>query len=439
MQVFPSAMNSSILRSTIISGKIPLFLFFMLISLSAQAQDSTISKILITGNETTKDNVILRELLVKVGEKPDPALIEESRQRLLNLFLFNRVEISVLPLDQGLLLLIEVTERLYLFPFPIFAIHDRDWGKLSYGFSLANINFRGQAEKLALSAWFGYRSGFAFDYSDQWMGDSLHMTSNLKGGKFTTSHRTLDFEERHYFAEAAIGKWWTLKFKTELRFLYDHIAIDEKYAPLLHSGSNSEHTFGVQLFIRHDTRDLYAFPSSGWSNRVKIWRYGLFENYNNYTRVNIDLRHYEKHFGIIFAARLYQSYLFGQVPIYRKNYFGFGERIRGHFDTVQEGRHINSASFEVRFPILPTRHYSYKVPYLPEMYTKNLPFGISGGLFADAGLLWNHAQEYRMQRVLSGFGADLFLHVPYVEVVRFELAFNTQFDSEFIFEIGVAF
>ncbi len=432
-------MNTSILPNRSVSGKLITAFLLLLLSTAVTAQPKQITKIIIRGNEVTGDNVILRELLVKVGEEPKPELLAESRKRLLNLYLFNRVEFTLLPMDKDLILLIEVTERLYFLPFPIFAIHDRDWSKISYGFSLAHVNFRGQAEKLAVSAWFGYRTGFAFDYSDQWMGDSLHMTSNLKAGKYTVNHRTLDFEERHIFAEAAMGKWWTLKFKTELRLLYDRIEVDDIYTPLMHSGSNSEQTLGAQLFIRYDTRDLYAFPKNGWLVRLKFWRYGLFQDYNNYTRINLDLRHYESHFGLIFAARLYQSYLFEQVPIYRMNYFGFSERIRGHFNRVLEGRHINSGSFEIRFPLLPIRYYSYKVPYIPEMYTKNLQFGVSGGLFADAGILWSRPEEYRFKRVITGFGADLFLHIPYVEVVRFEYAFNTRFESEFIFEIGVAF
>ena len=98
------------------------FIFFLgvcIIISQLQAQDSTgtISSIVIIGNEITGDNVIQRELLLKVGDEPKLELIEESRQRLMNLLLFNRVEMNLYPQnDGGFVLLIELTERLYFYP-----------------------------------------------------------------------------------------------------------------------------------------------------------------------------------------------------------------------------------------------------------------------------------------------------------------------------------
>jgi len=131
--------------------------------LSAQDSTRTISTILIIGNKVTDDNVILRELKIHIGDIPDQERLEESRQRIVNLLLFNRVEFKFYPQDESkLILVIEVTERLYFYPLPILTIQERDWSKWSYGLSAVDINFRGQNERIWLGLWFGYRLWLLF-------------------------------------------------------------------------------------------------------------------------------------------------------------------------------------------------------------------------------------------------------------------------------------
>jgi hypothetical protein len=125
--------------------------------------------------------------------------------------------------------------------------------------------------------------------------------------------------------------------------------------------------------------------------------------------------------------------------VYRLNYIGYEERIRGHFYTAIEGRNINLASVELRFPLIPVRFFSIRTPPIPELYTRNLKIGLSAGLFADAGIIWTHPYEYAMKNVLSGFGAGLHIHLPYIEIFRIDYAFNLAWRGQFIVEVGVAF
>jgi len=414
---------------------------FYAINLGFAQNDSTsvISQIVIMGNDKTDDNVILRELLVKSGDTPNDTLINESKKRLQNLLLFNRVEMTLLPQDQNFILLIEVTERLYLYPFPIFTLHDRDWDKLSYGVSLAHLNFRGQNEKLRVAFWFGYQPGYNLYYSDQWAGDSLHLTTNFSIGKYTVNHRTLDFQENHIATTVSVGKWWDYYFKTELLLLYDHIKVDDAYSYLMHSGKSTEDIWGISTYIRHDTRDLYEYPKTGWNNRLRVTKYGIFQENNNYWSMFFDARKYIDLDYFILAGRYYQDYTFGQNPIYRSNYIGFDERIRGHFFKVFEGNHIHTAEVEIRFPILPIRYFTFDSILLPDEYFKNLKFGINAGIFVDTGIAWSHSNEYGMKNFHTGFGAGLHFRIPYVEVLRLDYGLNSNFEGEFIFEIGNSF
>ncbi len=409
------------------------------------AQDSTrtdqpLKEIIIIGNEHTGENVIRRELLVKAGEIPTLEQLNESQRRLLNLSLFNRVEMARVPLDETYdVLIIDVTERLFFYPVPIFSINERDWEKISYGLALVHANFRGQNEKLWAGFWLGYRPGFSLAYSDSWAADSLHLALGLSASRYIYNHRTLDIEEHHLSNQFSIGKWWSLYFLSELALKFENIAVKQENAGLLHSGKRTENQFGIQLGIRHDTRDLYYYPSSGWFNRIYLYQNGLFQDYDNYEQLIVDNRFYLPLGPLILACRYYQNYLFGQVPVYRLNYIGFNERIRGHFYTEKEGRHVNTGSVEIRFPILPIVYYSFNIPPIPERYLKNLKLGLSGCLFMDSGIIWNKADQYGINNFDTGFGLGLHLHLPYVEVFRFDYAFNRKFRGQLILETWIAF
>jgi outer membrane protein assembly factor BamA len=419
-----------------------LLAFYLLITADLSSQENLlpIGSIVVIGNETTGENVILRELLFSKGDLPDSTHIERSRQRILGLSLFNRVQIHTVPGDRETIIIIEVTERLYFYPEPIFFLTDRDWGKISYGLGLTNYNFRGQNEKLTGAVWFGYRPGFGFAYSDQWMGEQLHLTSGFSSNMYTTNHRTLDFlEERHLTGTIKIGKFWNRYFKTEINLDFDRIRVDKQYTYLMHSGKSMEQLWGIIFYVRYDTRDLRYFPGTGWLTSFSFLQNNLFQRYNNYNRTIIDLRRYNRLGPLIVTGRFYQNYLFGQVPIYRANYIGFSERIRGHFYEVYEGRHIHMGSAEIRFPIIPVKYFTMDFPGLPDLYQSNLKVGLSGEFFIDSGIIWQKSADYRMHNYITGFGCGLFLHLPYVEIFRIDYGLNLDFQGEWIFEVGVYF
>jgi len=423
-----------------------LLIFLLLISFlhdnSVIAQKNSqgrISQIVIMGNDVTDENVILRELVVSKGGIAYDTLIAESKKRLQNLLLFNRVELTLLPQENNFILLIEVTERLYIYPLPIFTLHDRDWEKISYGVSLSHQNFRGQNEKLRTAAWFGYRSGYGMAYSDQWAGDSLHLTTFFDLGKYVLEHRIFGFEERHIASSAAVGKWWNYHFKSELLLLFDHLNVDKEISRFLHSNKSSETIWGLRLYLRYDTRDLYAYPSTGWLSFFQATKYGLFQEFNNYWKLYFDVRNYLDIGFFTLAMRFNQDYLFEQIPIYRQNYIGFSERIRGHFFDVYQGNHVHTGNIELRFPIMQVRYFSFDSIIIPDAYLKNLKFGINAGIFVDTGITWSKSHEYGVNNFHTGFGAGLHFRVPYVEVVRLDYGFNRDFEGQIIFEIGNSF
>lgn len=120
------------------------------------------------GNETTKPEIILRELSLKVGDTIDVDDIEYAKSRIYSLGLFNRVDITWPPLDSTILL-IEVDERWFLYPVPIIAMVDRDWEKWNFGSGVKHENLRGRNEKLFVGGAIGYNPWASLSYGNPWV------------------------------------------------------------------------------------------------------------------------------------------------------------------------------------------------------------------------------------------------------------------------------
>lgn len=420
-------------------AKMIILLIVLALPVYAQPSGSRIQSILITGNETTREDVIHRELLFQVGDTLNDSLITASKNRLQNLFLFNRVEIFKIPDNNSITLLIDVTERLYIYPYPQFQIEDRDWDKLTYGFGFAHVNFRGRNEKLYGEANFGFKPGFKAGYFNPWFGDALHLTTGLYLKRYISTHRTMNFDEEHVSLDFTFGKYWTLHFYSTLNISYDHIEVPGAYAPLMLSGTRRDEITAILFQTTLDTRDLYAYPSKGVLYQLAVAKNGLLEASVDYSQYRLDLRQYYTWSELTFASRIHLLQTTGTLPFYRKIYFGFLERVRGHFHDVYEGKHRFLSSGEIRFPILDVRYFDLPSAIIPPSSTQDLKFGINGAFFADAGIVWTGRHQFGVNNFVSGFGAALHFLLPYVEVARMELAFNPQYEAQAIFEVGITF
>ena len=117
----------------------------------------TVDTVLVNGNEHTKDFVIRREMSLQPGSRITKSLLAFDQNRIYSLRLFNKVDIEVVPTTPGFATLrVDVSERWYIFPFPILGLRDRDWKKVFFGAGLLHSNFLGRNEKLYAALVFGY-------------------------------------------------------------------------------------------------------------------------------------------------------------------------------------------------------------------------------------------------------------------------------------------
>ena len=149
-----------------------------------QETDSTttlrLNRVIIIGNKKTLDRIILRELTLTTGDSVQRYLLDDilnkDKNKIYNLRLFHSVSTRVLELpSHSFDLLVEVEERWFIFPAPIFELSDRNFNewwqnydhkfnRVNYGFRLYQYNFRGRNETVRLTAQFGFSQKFDLLY-----------------------------------------------------------------------------------------------------------------------------------------------------------------------------------------------------------------------------------------------------------------------------------
>jgi hypothetical protein len=138
----------------------------------------------------------------------------------------------------------------------------------------------------------------------------------------------------------------------------------------------------------------------------------------------------------------------GNLAIHDRPFLGFKERIRGYFTrkfpqpSLYEhfsSYEISLNSFEIRFPIVPIKYFTYDGVPLLSMFSRNLKYGLSGGIFIDSGIVWQDKSEFALRKFFTGFGGGLHLHLPYINLLRLEYAVNDKGENQFIIDAGVAF
>lgn len=397
----------------------------------------SISGIMIFGNEKTKAHIILREMKSKAHTPLDLSLIAEDQMRIQNLGLFNRVMVTTEPVDDTVLIIVQVAEKIFFIPYPIFFINDRDWSKLSYGAGAMHFNFRGRAEILTGSLWFGYDPSIQLSYVNPWIGGRHHLrlSTQLYYQRIQSKDPESDHvKEDHWGTNLTLGKRIGYHTHVNATIGYREVILNPPVPghTLALRGKDELPKFGVSLTWDH--RDLWEYPKRGWYVGVAVSKTGFFSTKADYARALLDARVYIPLTSkITYAIRASTVLSDGEIPLYDRLYLGYSERVRGHFFEIFQGENRCILSMALRFPILPIRYIH--LAELPEL--RDLKFGISVGLFADAGVVWFPSQSVTWQRFKKGYGAGIHLHLPYINVLRFEIAFDENQNTQYIIDMGV--
>ncbi len=419
-----------------------LFLLLPVVFLFAQRQTFTvkIDTVVVRGNKKTRPEVILREIPFTFPATLTRDDLQLIQQRIRNLFLFNRVELQVDSLDHRQALVIQVTEIWYFYPVPILFLNERSWSKISYGLSLLHFNFRGRNEKIMLGGWLGYNPSLFIDYQNPWFGGNKKLILGFSLFKKRTRNKLYSFDEQRRGIELTLGKRFNLYLSNQVLFSLQRVELPAEYRAYSASESGRDWVPKIEYQLFWDRRDLYEYPKKGFYLQYNLSRTGFSSHQPQFWRFKFDHRLYLPLYrGLSVGVRNLLITNQGNPPIYDLTYFGFEERIRGYFNRIFTANNLMLQSVEFRFPLIPIHYFTWNAPSILSAFTANMKYGLSAGIFADTGIVWNRPEQFSLRRFFSGVGAGLHFHVPFINLLRLEYVLNDAGNTQLIFDFSTSF
>ncbi len=273
-----------------------LLLAWLLLLGSTGAVAAPISEIAFEGNELTQSKVLLRELVVHVGDEANPQRIETSRQALLDLGLFKHVSVrEEVAADGGVRLVFKVDERYYLLPTPSFDA--KSDGRYSYGALLRGHNLWGLNHSIRLQ-WeeqdrqrqgIGKERSVSASYYAPFVADSaynLGVSSSyttrpreIAGGTYAEEFRRLSVTGSRTYGDGPASQGWTLG--SGLRWQQQRtagvlapLAYGEALAPLVFANYRDFH-YRVYSETGSTYNASYEIAHDGWASDYSYSRLGL--------------------------------------------------------------------------------------------------------------------------------------------------------------------
>lgn len=384
-----------------------------------------IERINITGNTTTRDKVIRRELQIKEGDIYNTRLVNESKQRLQQLGYFEEVNFATPrgARDDTLVLNISVKEK--------------STGTFNIGAGFSTVENFIISASIAKENFFGYgiggqisaelsskRQQFMLEYRDPYFLDTQWMLSTTV---FRTVYRFEDFDRRSYGGSLSIGHRIFEHSSVSVGYQIENVEVtDFSYiVPDFFRKDASGLTSEMILTVARDTRDNRIFPSKGMYHMVENEFSGSkLGGDNDFYRVTGNSRlYYPLFFGIVAKANAKIGYIKGlgdaPVPLFERYYTGGVYSLRGFMprsigpklqipgspagadsEFVYGGNKLLMFNGEIEFPIY-------------------IPAGIRWVFFLDAGNAFAENESYSLTNLRSNWGLGLRWNSP-IGPLRFE-------------------
>jgi len=379
-----------------------------------------IKEIKIEGLKRTREYIVTRELISKVGEP----LLEENLGReytnleLLDIFIDIQVETSVEP--DGVVLTYRFTETLPWMPMIGLKITDENGVSAGGGLKFPNLYGKGiyfsgrllyggatTVEIMLDNPWFaGNRWGYDLEYHRR-------ERQNLIGDFYEKA------DEFYLKIGGKIGK------NSYIGASLESVNIHSDTDGVTLSPDNTDHVTRSGWYWSYDTRDAFVDTQEGWWNEVAIAQeMRIFKNASNFSQLDVDLRRYQplpfwdRHTLAVFSLLTLRT---GEVGknVAPWQLFGMGgtNTVRGWEYATQLGKNQFVTTVEYRITLL--RPQIIKLPF-------NLRYrgGLHVCLFGDMGIAWDKADQFQSENFIGGFGVGVRLLLPIVGVTRLDVAWG---------------
>lgn len=390
--------------------------------------EGKISKIILKGNNKTKDYVILREMETKAGTVLNAKKIQKDLQRIFNLGYFSDIKADISSGEKPgeINLTIEVVEQLTGQANGGLAYSTRDGLSLVLG--IRESNLLGTGRKLGLTLNVGFTTqDISLDYTEPYIfGDS----SSLEGliiWKHAESSDIIDdttvkYNENRKTLSLALDRPINNELRGTVGFSYNDIT----YSPIEEGGTlpeilQSGISNAILLGVSRDTRDIIFNPTKGdyYGASIKFGG-GILGGDFNFTKLTLDLRWYkpitEKE---TLAINYTWSFGSGNLPYIEKVSVGGVNSVRGLPENWKKSDNAEILSLEYRIKIQEN-------------------FG--GVIFLDLGNGWKNDETINPFDLYTGVGLGLRISIPPMGVLRLDYGWGSyDWQGRFYFGIGQKF
>jgi len=447
------------------------------ISLVADTSEIYLTTIKIEGNKVTKESIIRRELDVKEGDRLPLEKLDtiafRNKNKIFNTDLFITVDISwQIDSLQNAVMLIELKERWYTFPVPIFELADRNFNewwrergadlrRTNFGLRFVQKNVRGRNETLEFLIQYGFVQKFTFDYKIPYI-DALQKHGLEFGGSYV-QNKNLAYETENHKLEFIEGEEvYQEKYEAKLSFtkrnaFYSFHRLEGKFHfnsiadtvveinPNFFAANQTEQRFlSLKYEFRRDLRDIVAYPLRGNAfkftlqkqgigifNDLDIWNFST--NYSVFKEIN----------KVLFA----DFALFGRVSILNNqpysNAQGLGyndEFLRGFELYVIDGQTYFLSKNTLKFQLLNTVQ---EFKFIPIEQFRTVPIAMYLTGYFDTGYIndrfFTDASNRFSNRLIYGFGLGLDVVTYYNAVIKFNYSINSASESGFFINFSGSF
>ncbi len=385
-----------------------------------------IVNITFTGNNTTRDFFIAREIELAVGDSLSLAELVEGVTNLENYGIFGSIDVAAKDEGDGVSLEYQFREMPPIIPY--LALNYTEENGFSIGPAVAALNFLGRAIRVSGQTLFGGTTSFALMVGYPWITRDYHLGIDVVAAHLVRDDELNGFEETSDEVTPWIKRYIGENGRIRGMIGYFHMKADRDGITL--SPDRSDHFFRAGAAVGYDSRDSWRIPHDGWENEIEV--VGSIGD-GDYVSTTVDFRRFQPVTGTqtLFMGVLasFQPGTVGKnVPSYAQYHVGGANSVRGQDFNLGKslfGTNQLITTVEYQVGVLPLKPYNF--------FKWSAAIGVQLAFFSDTGIAWSNSDEFSSERTKSGFGTGLRLLIPGVDMVRFDFGFNRQGDAYFHF------
>ncbi|MDE1171137.1 MAG: outer membrane protein assembly factor BamA [Verrucomicrobium sp.] len=431
-----------------------------------EGAQSFVDRIIIQGNNRTKDKVLRRELPLAPGDVYDSVRVDAAKKRLENLGYFEKVDIS--PQDTS------VPNRRNM----VVTVEEKRTGNITFGVGFSSVDsllgfvelsqgnfdignwpyFTGGGQKFRTRVQYGLvRKDFTLSFTEPWFMDKpLSVGFDLFAHQFNNDYQNALYSQLEIGADARVSKqltpFWTatVMYKLQEISLYDFDSSTAASIPGLYAQRGSRSESSVTASLSYDTRDNIFLTRRGEQVNFIVQGaggpllgqtdiYKLEANAQKFFPLPWDLIFSMKGAtGVVNSYGDMQSYPgdSNKVPLFDRFFLGGSRSVRGFqnrgvgpvypgTDQPTGGDTYGYINFELTWPIIDR---------------------VRGAVFYDAGFVDQSFAAYGdiLPDYNAAVGVGLRLNLP-IGPLRFDYGVPVKYDSwnkssgRFSFDVGYQF